>query len=263
LSLFVFIAALIANGVRMKWSPVPFTAFLEVGLVLASALLQAAILFMMYLAIELFARRHYPWLMIGWTRLLAGRFRDAAVGREVLVGTALGLAFTLPMQARYYDTTLAPLGPTYDMSFVMNASGLISGIASLIPDIVIGGMQHIILVLLIRLAFRKAFTLGLLLCGFLCALATMWVPDQPLQAVLWAVILAVSVPLTLRVGFLAVVVGMFVDAVAILLPVSSNIPAWQMPYAVTGGLIIVLIALYGFYTALAGRALVPRAWLAP
>ena len=36
-------------------------------------------------------RRTWPRSLIGWTRLLAGRFRDPMVGREVLFGTIIGI----------------------------------------------------------------------------------------------------------------------------------------------------------------------------
>lgn len=47
--------------------------------------------FLFFLALEPFARRHWPGALISWTRLLEGRFKDPAVGREVLVGLFAGL----------------------------------------------------------------------------------------------------------------------------------------------------------------------------
>ena len=48
-----------------------------------------------YVAVEPYARRHVPNLLIGWARLLEGRVSDPAVGRDVLKGlvAGLGLAF--------------------------------------------------------------------------------------------------------------------------------------------------------------------------
>jgi hypothetical protein len=44
-----------------------------------------------YVGVEPFVRRRWPHLLIAWTRLLDGRWRDPLVGRSVLVGTAAAL----------------------------------------------------------------------------------------------------------------------------------------------------------------------------
>src|SRR5262249_47630 len=48
-----------------------------------------------YLALEPFARGRWPQMLIAWTRALSGGWRDPLVGRDVLVGAALGVAMGL------------------------------------------------------------------------------------------------------------------------------------------------------------------------
>lgn len=43
-----------------------------------------------YLAMEPFVRRRWPDALIAWTRVLAGRLRDPRVGRDLLIGFAVG-----------------------------------------------------------------------------------------------------------------------------------------------------------------------------
>jgi serine/threonine-protein kinase len=45
-----------------------------------------------YLALEPFIRRRFPRALVSWSRLLAGRWRDWLVGRDVLLGTAGAVA---------------------------------------------------------------------------------------------------------------------------------------------------------------------------
>ena len=58
---------------------------------IAIGLFLAAVLYLIYLAIEPFVRRSWPTMLVGWSRLLTGRVRDAVIGRDVVIGTVAGL----------------------------------------------------------------------------------------------------------------------------------------------------------------------------
>ena len=53
-------------------------------------LFEAGILWALYLALEPYGRRFWPDGLLGWTRLFSGRVRDPRIGREILIGCALG-----------------------------------------------------------------------------------------------------------------------------------------------------------------------------
>ena len=64
-----------------------------VVLALGEALPICAILWAAYLALEPYVRRRWPEALIGWNRMLAGRWKDPRVGRDVLLlGLMVGLA---------------------------------------------------------------------------------------------------------------------------------------------------------------------------
>ena len=54
--------------------------FTSVGL----ALFVAGALYLLYLGLEPFVRRSWPTMLVGWSRLLAGRIRDPLIGRDIL-----------------------------------------------------------------------------------------------------------------------------------------------------------------------------------
>src|SRR5262249_47151735 len=58
------------------------------------ALFDAATMWLTYLGLEPYVRKHAPDSMIGWTRLIAGRWRDPRVGADMMVGVSAGLAMT-------------------------------------------------------------------------------------------------------------------------------------------------------------------------
>ena len=69
----------------------PATEAFRLYMGLAFGLLFAFIVGGAYLGLEPFVRRNWPRALVGWTRLLTGRLRDPVVGRDLLVGTTIGL----------------------------------------------------------------------------------------------------------------------------------------------------------------------------
>ena len=67
-----------------------------------------------YMALEPAVRRRWPDALVSWSRLIAGRYKDPIVGRDVLVGVLAGLAITFQSPlARLVPAVLgwAPAGP--------------------------------------------------------------------------------------------------------------------------------------------------------
>ncbi len=62
---------------------------------LSRALFDAGFVWLMYMALEPFVRRRWPDLLISWTRLLSGRFRDSLGGRDCLIGVLAGAGAAL------------------------------------------------------------------------------------------------------------------------------------------------------------------------
>ena len=64
----------------------------------STALFIAGVMWMLYLAIEPWVRRHWPKTIISWSRLLSGQVRDPLVGRDILFGVLLGVVWALVFQ---------------------------------------------------------------------------------------------------------------------------------------------------------------------
>ena len=82
----------------------------QMGLVARGAglvLLQAALVWLFYLAVEPYARRLRPWTLVSWTRLLGGGLGDPVVGRDTLVGLAWAVILVLP-RARSLHVAAGP-----------------------------------------------------------------------------------------------------------------------------------------------------------
>ena len=64
-------------------------------LAIAAALLIGGVVWTLYMAIEPWIRRRWPHAIISWSRLISGQVRDPLVGRDVLIGVALGVVWIL------------------------------------------------------------------------------------------------------------------------------------------------------------------------
>jgi len=66
---------------------------------LGEALFAAALLWVLYMALEPYVRRRWPQSLISWTRVLTGILSDPVVTGHILIGTALGVGYTLLFDA--------------------------------------------------------------------------------------------------------------------------------------------------------------------
>src|ERR1051326_4806872 len=67
----------------------------------AELLGSALVLWLLYLAIEPAVRARYPHSIVTWNRLLAGRWLDAQVGADILIGAAVGCAIWIAYELSF------------------------------------------------------------------------------------------------------------------------------------------------------------------
>ena len=219
----------------------------------AQALLAAAILWLLYLALEPYVRRFWPHTIISWTRLLGGAVQDPLVGRDALVGAVwgAGLGVVFPLSSlvpewlghgaaapwiKYID---AFLGPSHVLrvivAFPLNAIGL--------------AVAALLLLMLLKMLLRRerwaAFALATLLTAFQ-AIEQGAQGDAPLwlNLTLAAAIMGTFTALLLRFGLLSAVVGLTVANMLLVFHLSTDFSSWRS--GPTVDVLIVLVALVGF-----------------
>ncbi|HEY6363028.1 MAG TPA: serine/threonine-protein kinase [Vicinamibacterales bacterium] len=240
----------------------------EVALLLTAlswALLAAAFCWIGYLAIEPFLRRRWPDVLVTWTRLLAGEFRDPLVGRDVLIGCAAGCL----MSAWGNGSLLLPeqLGLTPPI-VPADLLGVTYGVQEAVPLLVwrlaqsvMTGLAAVFFLLLLRLAMRSRraaiVAFAVTISAFVGAgSGHFWISFAT------AMVLNVFfVVLIARAGLLAAVVAFYVTGLFIFFPVTGNLRAWYAGAGVTALLVLAAVALFGFTTALAGRPALGKAAL--
>lgn len=219
----------------------------------------SAISWLFYLALEPYIRRLWPELIVSWTRLLAGDWRDPLVGRDVLIGTAVGLLHII----------LIPLGKllervVYNDHAVLRLPGNngLSGVRYLLSDVLLragfailfGFLAICLIVILLMLLRRKKFVVGFV---FLIVLA-LEILFFSHSAIYLGVSIAISLLFTAlltRVGLVAVVVEMIVFSLMASTVFTTNLSAWYASGMLFSVFLIAALLAYGFWISSAGRPL--------
>ncbi|MHC4381372.1 MAG: serine/threonine-protein kinase [Planctomycetota bacterium] len=217
----------------------------------------AVVCWLLYLAIEPYARRYWPQAIISWTRLLAGRFRDPLVGRDILYGCLAAVTILVTINVVVLLTPLAGLPPP--------TPGAGSSV-----DVLLGGRYVIgelfeaqtgigvfigafVLLLLLRILLRRpwlangAFFL-ILFIPFTDGFTSDYM-DWIISAILSAIILVTMI----RFGLLSFVVMALVVPLFASFPTTLDFSTWYAGVGLIGPLAALALAGYGFWVALAGR----------
>jgi serine/threonine-protein kinase len=222
----------------------------------AVALFAGAWCWAFYLAIEPFLRRQWPRAMIGWSRLMAGEWRDPQVGREVFLGALTTFAsFALIIGASWVHRRGGgepTLQDQFSFRTLNGPSDLAAGLLQLVPYAMFITLIWVVVLLLLRRFLRSDYAAVAALAVLTLGLAP---TGQWLVIVAMLITNAVGVLLTIRVGFLALVANIVMGQMVFSLPFSPGMPGFVgtlswIPVAAT-----VAVTLFGLYTSLAGQSI--------
>ncbi|MBL8857440.1 MAG: protein kinase [Planctomycetes bacterium] len=230
-------------------------------LVLAIAAGTALRVFLFFLALEPFARRHWPGALISWTRLLEGRFQDPAVGREVLVGSFAGICATLVIVLS--GAALAALGlQTVTVGLLFGILGISSPIQTLFQVVHFWGdtVMYGGIVLALLVAFRTLVRRAWLGNAIWLVLASLMMSGFNFEypAMIAAMLGALSAFLVLltRLGFIAVVAFAGVGGTLTSQALTLRPGDWYFASGLISLLVFGLLVVWGYRASLSGRAAV-------
>jgi serine/threonine-protein kinase len=224
---------------------------------IGSAMVNGAIIWIFYVALEPWVRRKWPRTMISWTRYTSTGASDPLVGRDLLYGTALGALLTLGnvVDVAFHGNNRQPVFPPLDALLGVRAE--LSGVIASVRDAIFTALLFFFMLFLLRLLLRKEWIAGaafvvIVTFASQANTTTPWV-DYPLGALAFA-IFAVAL---LRFGLLAAIVtsavGQILDLGGML-----DFSAWYSGMAFMPILLIVLVLVYGFRVSLGGRKLLKQ-----
>ena len=242
----------------------------EQGLI-GDALASAAFVFveywLFYLALEPWVRRYWPQALITWSRVLAGRWRDPLVGRDLLFGVLFGIVYLLFLSLFSYATLRSGTAQFSEFN-IGELSGLRAfsdGIANHLLGDVGGSLVFFLTLFLLRALLKKQWLAALIWVAAWTIVRTLRGDPGPFPlplylAVLYALIFSVLVFIMLRLGFFALVIAVFVlDSMAASF-LTTDFSAWYGTSSLAVVVLIGAMALWGFRLSLGARTrLIPTA----
>lgn len=225
---------------------------------LAEALFSAACLWIGYVALEPLIRRRWPQRIIGWSRALGGDLSDPMVGREVLLGSLVGLAMALAGLAAVWALPL-PEGWVYPAELDMWMPGgwtkVGSWLAGTITASIVVPVSSLLFVVLLAYVVRRLVYAGLVYWFLLSLVLLLGTGGtHPVLMLQTALVAALFTLVLTQVGLLAACVAHAVLFVAGTAPMTFDPSTWYFPFGLAGALLVVALAGYGATVSLGGPA---------
>ena len=236
-----------------------FSTMLTGVLLMAKGVLIGLAAYMIYIALEPDVRRRSPETMISWSRALRGRLTDPLVGRDLLIGAALGVLVEFLGQLGHMAPAWIGRAPTLATPSVgFNATlpfDLATVMAQVIASVLFASALVLVYLLLYVLIRRRSFTTAVFVLLLLAGAAV--TEGMSLSLIFAALKVGVVVWTLARFGMLPLIVALTVAGAL------EQIPMTFDPRSIFGpssyGLIalIILTAGYGLRTCLGGQRLLP------
>jgi serine/threonine protein kinase len=251
--LFVLSLATFCAKAHLKFSS--DTIFLTM-LAIATALFTAGIMWVLYIALEPYVRSRWPQTIISWSRALTGKWRDPLVGRDILYGTIMGLAWVVVFFGGYLFNIR--LGDRPQLPDLIEST---RGALALWLGRIVGGITSVLVFFFVLVFLRAllrnrwaAATVFVLLYSFFNTISSNH-PHPLVDGPIWIIIFGIAAFAMVRYGLIVLATAVFTANTLLNVPYTLDPSAWYAPLSTCMVLSVIVLAVWGFYTALAGQKL--------
>jgi serine/threonine-protein kinase len=239
-------------------------------LAVAMQLLVSATVWCFYLALEPYVRKWWPEQLVAWSRVFTGRWRDPLVGRDILVGGVFFLFLTVPEAVNILaaQASVRPLGTPGGYPFMwfswLGVEGMLATALSSLMDAIFYGLFFLLCILFLRFLVRSqraALGVFALAVGFVYFMDASANDGNRVIATVIGIGSGLGYSFVLhRFGLLPFIFGFFLRNLTTRFPVVFDGGAWYSGSSAFVVVVIVGLAAYGLWVALAGKSVL-RDWL--
>lgn len=228
----------------------------------AHALLHGVVMVIFYLAIEPYIRRLWPSVLVGWARLVVGRVRDPIVGRDILVGALLGIAFAAlgvaheALARRFGLVDVQASASLQTLQATISAQAILSMTMLWLAISIVRATTFFTLLVLLRFVLRdNRVAVAALFLVFTVIFVEFGQKTVWLDLAMGLLSSGIVVFVGLRYGFITMLSGLLFANLVEIFPWTTDLSAWFAPQTLLSWGILGAIMIYGFLTAIGGRPL--------
>jgi serine/threonine-protein kinase len=252
----MFVASLTAHVIGGSHVGMPGADITRLFAAIGRALFDAGLLWLTYLGLEPYVRRHSPDSLIGWTRLIAGGWRDPRVGRDVMIGVSSGLALTLIYAAHNLIPPLfgrpEPMPITMDPNVLAGTRIVIGRLIDHIAGAVSSSMLGVVGIVALSNWLRRPWLAipAAIVCFTPVVISGMFPPGTPiLDLILGAAICVIFIVTIVRFGLLATMTALATHFLLLRAPLTVDFSSWRGPYGLWFLATVAVLGLGGCYLA--------------
>jgi serine/threonine-protein kinase len=225
----------------------------------AQWLLWAAIIWILYLALEPAVRARWPHAMVTWNRALAGRWLDAQVASHILIGAAVGSAVWMAFKLLnvWLETPWDRANTDVSLLFTLGTRQWIGGHADHLRNALWMGLTIFMAIFGLRRMLRHD-----MLAALAASLLFTMTEGDVIRSAQWQLMTLIFVALymvlifvLLRLGLVAIISGIFFANSFDGLVLGADWKAWYAPSGLATLLLMMSIALLAFWRSLGSREL--------
>jgi serine/threonine-protein kinase len=258
--------ALYMGGVRILWLLGAHHIATEAELPLfvghlAYSMYRVGLVWLFYMALEPYARRLWPSMLVSWVRLFGGRARDPLVGRDILAGASLGVAFALNIRmlqwlpGRFGLTQVAPESNIWGLEALRGLRHAVTATLAIHTGSVLATFMPVMLLLVFRLLFRRTWPAVVLVTLVGAVINYPSTGNLAVYAGFMVITLSLFWVVFFRFGLLSTVIWFSISDLLTLLPTTFDFSAWYAGASLPALILILGMTGWAFRTSLAGRPL--------
>jgi hypothetical protein len=215
------------------------------------------ICWILYMALEPFARRRWPQVLVSWTRLISGDWRDPLVARDILIGVASGLLVTIIFQLgsqlipAWFGNSVTP--PEFDDRVLL---GMRFALVAFVSSMVLGAFISV-------LEFSSLFLFRVLLkrqiiaiIGFVLLWTVVFGETTPWYIATQVAMNVVFAFILMRFGLMAFAFSIAAFELCFKFPLTLDTSAYYSGYGYVILAVLAAIVFVAFRKSLGGRSLI-------
>jgi serine/threonine protein kinase len=253
LAIVMFLLEMALFACRSHFATIGDTIGLTV-IAISTALFLSGAMWIFYMAIEPWVRRQWPKSIISWSRLLAGSWRDPVVGRDILLGVALGVVWILVFEIRYIPMMHMGASPALGATdALMGGRFALGWWLRQWPQSIQSTLVFFLVLVGLKVLLRKEWIAAIVFVAIFALPRGLTDSYMKIELPAEILVYAIALLIVIRFGLVPLVCAIFTIDMTLNLSFSADFSTWYVTTSILALLSVLVLAGWGFYHSLGAQ----------